>query len=111
MERVERNAGQADIGLASAAIDDGGRRHHVGSGLLQHANYIAGAAAGGDYVFYDHDRLIRQDLEAAAQEHGVGRAIAFGEEGARSECAGDFMADDNSANRGRDHQRRRARAE
>jgi hypothetical protein len=73
------------------------------AGGLQGFNYVSRAASGGDDVFYYYGGFTGMDCEASAQYHFGGGGVAFGEEKTGSESAGDFVADNQAANSGRDH--------
>jgi len=100
-EGGEGGAGDAEIGRASAAIDDGTGGDGDGSGGAHDFDDFHGAAAGGDDVFDDDYAFAGSESEAAAEGHfAIG--VAFGEEEADAEGTGDFVADDEAAEGGGD---------
>ena len=54
LKRRQRQAGNAHIGAAAAAIDNGCGRQHAPARLAEKADHIARAAARGDHVFNYH---------------------------------------------------------
>ena len=72
--------------------------------LFDDADGFARGAAGGPDIFDDQNAFAGLQFEAAAQSHLAG-AIAFDEERADAESAGDFVADNQAAERGRDDAR------
>ena len=72
--------------------------------MFYDADGFARGAAGGPHIFDDQNAFAGLQFEAAAQSHLTG-AIAFDEERADAESAGDFVADNQAAERGRDDAR------
>ena len=59
LERGQRHAPDADVGMSAATIDDGTSRQHLRTRRAQHLDHVRRAAAGGDHIF-DHDRRFRR---------------------------------------------------
>ena len=99
--QVEQGAGwDVELEATGAAIDYGARGYGQAAGLFDYADGFARGAARGPDVFDDEDTLTRNNFKAAAKGHLAG-AIAFDEDGADAEGAGDFVADDYAAQRRR----------
>ena len=81
---------------AAAAIDYGAGSYGQAALLFDYADGFAGGAAGGPDIFDDQSFFAGFEFEAAAERHLAG-AIAFDEDGADAETAGDFVADDQAA--------------
>jgi hypothetical protein len=97
LESGERDARHANLCAAAAAINDGTGGENLCAGALEQFDYVVGAAAGGDDVFYDDGGIAGLYGEAAAEGHLAGFGIAFGKKVRRAEGAGHFMADDETA--------------
>ena len=96
----ERHTRNTKIRLARAAVNDGSGGHNLNTGITQQLVYFARTAARCDDVF-DHDsRFARLHLEATAQRH-LSVGISFREDATRLQRAGDFMPDDQTADRRR----------
>ncbi len=99
MEGFEGGAGDAEVNGATAAVDDGTGGDGDGAEGIHDVDDFAGAAAGGDDVLNNDGAFAGFEGEAAAEGHfAVG--IAFGEDVADAEGAGDFVADDEATERG-----------
>ena len=88
---------------AVAAVDESTGGDNAAAFFFNDANCFVGGATGGPDVFDDEDVFARVDAEAAA-EGKMAAGIAFDEEGAGlgavgagGKGAGDFVADDDSA--------------
>src|SRR5271163_1319952 len=93
--------GDVEFEASAAAVDDGAGGYRQAAFLFDYADGFAGGAACGPDVFDDEDAFTGLQLEAAAQRHLAG-AVAFDEERANAEGAGDFVADNQAAESGRD---------
>lgn len=92
----------AEIDGAAAAVDEGTGADGESAELSDDVHDFAGGAAGSDDVFDDEAAFSGLNGETAAKLHdGI---LPFGEEGADAEGAGDFMRDDDAAERGGDDQ-------
>lgn len=104
MKGGQGEARDADFGLAAAAVDDGSGREHLAAGLGEQIDHFASAAAGGDDILYDDGGLAGFDGETAAERHPAAGAVALGEQEWHPEGTGYFVADDQSAHGGGNHQ-------
>jgi len=98
----KRAGGDIQFEAAAAAIDEGACGDGQGAFLLDYADGFARRAAGGPDIFDYQDALAGLEFEAAAQGHLAG-AVAFDEERANAEGARHFVADDDAAQRRRNH--------
>ena len=96
--------GDIEFEAAAAAVDQGARGDGESAFLLDHADRLARGTAGGPDVLDDEDAFTGLQLEAAAKGHLAG-TVAFDEEGADSERARHFVADDHAAESRRDDAR------
>lgn len=96
--------GDAQVGSASAAVDDGAGSFDGYGGGLKGFDYVAGAASGGDDVFNHDGGFAGADGEPSAEDHFAGRWIAFGEQESCAQGAGDFVADDEASYGGGDYE-------
>src|SRR5687767_8330157 len=95
-KRGERDARNADTGVAAGAVDDGAGGEDVDAVITQQIDDFASATAGSDDVFDDYRCLASGDLKASAEGHFSGR-VALSELKPGPERAGDFVADDQTA--------------
>ena len=84
--------------MAAGTVDDGAGGEDFDTVIAQQVDDFAGAAAGGDHVFNNHGGLAGVDFEAAAERHLTG-GVALRELETCPQGAGDFVADDQAANR------------
>ena len=85
---------------AAAAIDQRASSNREAALLLDDADGFARGAAGGPDIFDHENALAGFQFEAAAEGHLAG-TVAFDEEGADAEGAGDFVSDNYAAECGR----------
>src|SRR5580658_494342 len=100
--QFEQSAGgDVEFEASAAAVNDGSGRDGQGAFLFYDADGFARGAAGGPHVFDHQNAFAGLQLEATAQSHLAG-AITFNEKRADAESAGDFVADNQAAERGGD---------
>jgi hypothetical protein len=87
---------------AAAAIDQRPCGYGEAAFLFDDADGFARGAASGPDVFDYEDALAGRQFEASTEGHLAG-AVAFDEESANAEGAGDFVSDDYAAEGGRHH--------
>ena len=97
----EGRAGNTQVRLARAAVNNGSRGDYVNSGIPQQLIDFPRTATGRNHVFDDNGRFTGLDLKAAAQGH-LSVGSTFGENGPRLQSACNLMADDQATHGGRD---------
>jgi hypothetical protein len=102
IEFDEGAGGDVEFNRAAAAIDQRACGYGEAAFLFYDADGFARGAACGPDVFDYEDALAGRQFEAAAKGHLAG-AVAFDEESANAESAGDFVSDDYAAEGGRDY--------
>ena len=95
--------GDAQVGSATAAVDYRTGSEYLYTVGLQCFNDVAGAASGGHDILNHDGGFAWTDGEASAEDHFAGGRIAFGEQESCAEGSGDFMADDQAADGGGNH--------
>ena len=89
--------------MSAAAIDDGGGADDGRAGSAGHSHRLACGASGRHDIFYDQDPFTGVQGEATAQrQHTV---LTFRKDRADTQCPRHFVADDDAAERGRQHDR------
>ncbi len=101
VHRFQRNSRHAEIGLSSAAVDDRACGEYRRAAVLEQANDLSGAPAGGDDVFNNDGVLAGCYFEASTQNHFVRSGVALGKKRTHLQSTRNLMADDNSAYRWR----------
>jgi len=94
--------GYVQFEAAAAAINQCAGGDNQTAFFFDHANCFARGTTGGPNIFDYQDALAGLNLEAAAQGHLAG-AVAFDEERTNAEGARDFVAGENSSQRGGDN--------
>jgi hypothetical protein len=102
-ERCQGYFRDAQVGSASAAVDDGAGSQNFYAFGLEGFDDVAGAAAGGDDILNDDGGFAGLHGESAAEDHFRGRRVAFGEQEACAQGSGDFVADDQASDGGGNH--------
>jgi hypothetical protein len=97
-KRLERDV---DVLPAAAAVDNRACTDDVRARGTCGFDRLARGSAGRDDIFDDDDPLTRLDGESAPQRHHA--VLPLGEHRAHPERAADFLADDNAADRRREH--------
>ena len=101
IEFEEGAGGDVEFDCAAAAIDERACGYGEAAFLFYDADGFARGAACGPDVFDYEDALAGRQFKAAAEGHLAG-AVAFDEESANAESAGDFVSDYYAAEGGRD---------
>ncbi len=97
----ERNRRHVEAHGAGAAVHQHGHRDGVAAALAHDLKALQHAAAAGHHVLHHEHAFAGGEFEAAAQNQPV--VFLFREDIARAGLAGDFLADDEAAHRGRKH--------
>ena len=98
--------GTSNASGAAAAIDDRRGADDLRARRPGHLHRLARRAAGRQHVLDDEHAIAVREHEAAAQRERA--VLPLGEDRADAERAADFLADDDAAERRREHDRRAA---
>jgi hypothetical protein len=91
--------GDVQFETAAAAVNQSASGDNQAAFFFNHANCFASGTTGGPDIFYYEDALAGLDLKSTAQGHLTG-AVAFYKQRTNAECARDFIAGEDSAQRG-----------